>query len=207
MKKPLLLIGLLAALAVGWFLVSPLFIDRTVDEALPVAAQGPIDAGVLSPSFPSRAEVDAMAPAERDLRMAEVMELAAAMPDHAMDESMPPHAPTVIARGAFRDADAIHQGSGDAALYALPDGSHLVRFEKFRVTNGPALYVYLAEHPDPTEADQVSAGYVSLGQLKGNVGNQNYPIPDDVDVDVSKYGSVVIWCQLFGVLFSPAPLN
>ena len=48
-------------------------------------------------------------------------------------------------------------------------------------------------------------GYLSLGELKGNVGNQNYPIP--ADVDVAGYGSVVIWCELFDVLFSPAALE
>ncbi len=46
---------------------------------------------------------------------------------------------------------------------------------------------------------------MNLGKLKGNVGNQNYTIP--AGTDVSGFGSVVIWCQLFGVLFSPAALE
>ncbi|MEE8262035.1 MAG: DM13 domain-containing protein [Gammaproteobacteria bacterium] len=45
---------------------------------------------------------------------------------------------------------------------------------------------------------------MSLGQLKGNIGDQNYAIP--ADTEVSKYQSVVIWCEQFGVLFSPAKL-
>ena len=48
-------------------------------------------------------------------------------------------------------------------------------------------------------------GFVNLGKLKGNVGNQNYEVPDGVDI--SEYGSVVIRCELFGVLFSPAALT
>ena len=111
----------------------------------------------------------------------------------------------VVSQGEFRDADAIHKGSGNATLYRLDDGSHVVRLEDFRVTNGPALVVYLAGHPDPTSASDVTPSFVSLGKLKGNVGNQNYPVPSSVDV--SRFNSVVIWCELFDVLFSPAPLT
>lgn len=38
MKKPLLLTGLVLALAAGWWLGSPLFLDREVAEAAPAAA-------------------------------------------------------------------------------------------------------------------------------------------------------------------------
>ncbi len=41
----------------------------------------------------------------------------------------------------------------------------------------------------------------TLGKLKGDVGNQNYEIPEDTDI--SEYNSVVIWCEVFSVLFSP----
>ena len=81
----------------------------------------------------------------------------------------------------------------------------MVRFEDFRTTNGPALVVYLARHASPTSAaDVLDGGFVNLGKLKGNVGNQNYVIPAGTAID--DYNSVVIWCELFDVLFSPAPL-
>ena len=55
--------------------------------------------------------------------------------------------------------------------------------EDFRATNGPDLVVYLAKHPAPRVADDVTGGgFVSLGKLKGNVGNQNYDVPPDVDI-------------------------
>ena len=119
---------------------------------------------------------------------------------------MPTGGPALLASGEFVDADAIHKGSGRALLYALPDGRHVLRFEDFRTTNGPALVVYLAGHASPTSAaDVIDGGFLDLGKLKGNVGNQNYPIP--ADVDIADYGSVVIWCELFDVLFSPAALE
>jgi hypothetical protein len=81
--------------------------------------------------------------------------------------------PQVLVRGKFRDADSVHRGSGDAVLYRLADGSHLLRLENFRVTNGPDLAVYLVKHADPSNLDQVTSGFLNLGKLKGNVGNQN----------------------------------
>ena len=49
-----------------------------------------------------------------------------------------------------------------------------------------------------------NAGYVEVGKLKGNVGDQNYDVPDDVDL--AKYRAVTIWCNRFGVNFGTAPL-
>ncbi len=138
--------------------------------------------------------------------MNDIMDAAANAPDREASEAMPATAPRVIASGEFIDADPIHKGSGQALLYELPDGRHVVRFEDFRTTNGPALVVYLAKHPAPTSASDVSEnGFVRLGKLKGNVGNQNYAIP--AGTDIAEYNSVVIWCELFDVLFSPAALS
>ena len=50
-----------------------------------------------------------------------------------------------------------------------------------------------------------SEGYVELGKLKGNIGNQNYPIPEGVDP--TKFNAVVIYCKPFHVLFSVAKLR
>ncbi|HEY7743121.1 MAG TPA: DM13 domain-containing protein, partial [Burkholderiales bacterium] len=47
--------------------------------------------------------------------------------------------------------------------------------------------------------------FVDLGRLKAFKGSQNYPVP--AGVDPRKYGSIVIWCEQFGVLISPAALK
>lgn len=196
MMKILFALGAVLLLAVGAYLASPLFFDRTVDEEFPyMATDGRVDVDAVL----------AMPEGVRNEMRDDIMAAAAAAPEVAADDEMPEAGPVVLARGEFRDADAVHKGTGQAALYALPDGRHLVRFEDFRTTNGPDLVVYLAKHPSPTSAaDVVDNGYLSLGDLKGNVGAQNYDVPAGVAVE--EYGSVVIWCELFGVLFSPAPL-
>ena len=111
-----------------------------------------------------------------------------------------------VAMGSFKDADSFHRGSGAATIYRTPDGSEVLRLEDLNVTNGPALHVVLSTHPDPERSEQVKQeGYVDLGDLKGNRGNQNYPIPAGVDTSIHK--SVVIYCYPFQVVFSVATLG
>ena len=197
MKHIAIVLVVIMLLAGGWFFVSPLFIDQTVDEDFEFV----LDSGGVDMEM-----VMSMPEEKRQLMKQEIMDAAADSPDVPAAEDMPSATPTVIAQGQFVDADAVHKGSGTATLYELPDSRHVIRFEDFRTTNGPALVVYLAKHSSPTQASDVTdGGFVSLGKLKGNVGNQNYAVPDGVDI--GEYNSVVIWCELFGVLFSPASLE
>ena len=137
--------------------------------------------------------------------------MAAAMKDatpDAMAKSVtdPPAQPTKLKSGQFRDQDRFHTGSGSATIYRLADGSQILRLEDFQVTNGPDLRVYLTRAQNPEGAGEVTGpGHLELSKLKGNMGNQNYPIPDDADV--SAFNSVVIFCKPFKVIFSVAPLE
>ena len=93
--------------------------------------------------------------------------------------------------------DGIHDAQGDVMVLTLEDDSRYLRFENFKATNGPDLYVYLA-------TDDKASDFVNLGQLKANMGNQNYEIPSDVDL--SNYNKVLIWCKAFSVLFGSSEL-
>ena len=111
-----------------------------------------------------------------------------------------------LKEGQFEDQDRVHKGSGTATIYRGPDGSYLLRLENFDVTNGPDLHVILTPKRDPdSHGDVNTSGSADLGKLKGNRGNQNYPIP--ADVDVAAQGSVVIYCVPFQVIFSVATLE
>jgi hypothetical protein len=172
--------------ALGWWLFSPLLFDEEVDEAFPLAANA------LVPDDMTAEDVE------------NEMEDAADQPPVTADESMPEEGPTALREGVFRDADSFHQGSGRATIYELEDGSLVLRLEAFDVTNGPDLHVYLVPEPRPEGRDDIE-GYLDLGELKGNVGNQNYEIPGDAEI--GQFGSVVIYCQPFHVVFSTATLN
>jgi hypothetical protein len=94
--------------------------------------------------------------------------------------------------------DGIHNAEGIAKVIPLQQGSNILRLENFKATNGPDLYVYLG-------TDKSASDFVSLGRLKGNIGNQNYDIPGGTDL--SKYNTVLIWCKAFSVLFGSAQLT
>ncbi len=138
---------------------------------------------------------------EAVVMMEEVME-----ESQMMAQQQPASEVQAVAMGSFKDADAFHRGSGTATIYRTPDGAEVLRLEDLDVTNGPALHVVLSTHPDPERSEQVKQeGYVDLGDLKGNRGNQNYPIPAGVDTSIHK--SVVIYCYPFAVVFSVATLE
>ena len=149
MNRNILVILGVILLVAAWFFVSPLFIDKTVDEDFDfLTDDGRVDMQAVM----------AVSPDKRLAMMPEIMDAAASAPDRPAAESMPGDAPRALARGRFVDADAVHKGSGQAILYAVSGGQHVVRFEDFRTTNGPALVVYLARHPSPTEAGDVTDG-------------------------------------------------
>ncbi len=138
--------------------------------------------------------------------MADMME--AEVAEEVMADMMEAQSgPVKLRVGEFMDQDALHKGSGTATIYRTGDGSLLLRLENLDVTNGPDLRVLLSTHPDPDrKSDLEERGYVHLGKLKGNKGNQNYPI-EDVNVDPETVGSVVIYCMPFHVVFSVATLG
>ena len=87
----------------------------------------------------------------------------------------------------------------------MPDGQHILRLEGFETSNGPALFVYLSQNPADGEDGAFDDDYFDLGELKGNIGDQNYPIP--AEVDPLGYTSVVVWCDRFSVSFGAADLT
>lgn len=112
--------------------------------------------------------------------------------------------PVALASGRFHDVS--HKGSGTATIYQLADGKRVLRFSNFETSNGPDVVVYLVAAEDANDSATVTgAGFVSLGSLKGNVGDQNYDVP--ADLDLSKYKAVTIWCRRFSANFATAPLK
>lgn len=99
-----------------------------------------------------------------------------------------------------------HRGVGTATITRAADGQRWLRLTNFETSNGPDVHVYLVAAEDANDAATVtSAGFVALGPLKGNIGDQNYAIPAEVDLD--RYRAATIWCKRFGVNFATAPLR
>jgi hypothetical protein len=99
-----------------------------------------------------------------------------------------------------------HETKGTAAVFQLANGQKTLRITNFQTSNGPDVHVYLVAAQDAKDNDTVTrAGFVDLGSLKGNVGDQNYEVP--ANADLAKYRAVTIWCKRFSVNFGTAPLN
>ena len=98
-----------------------------------------------------------------------------------------------------------HPTEGTAAIYSMENSRRILRLTDFRTSNGPDVHVYLVAAPDAKDDATVkNAAFVDLGSLKGNIGDQNYDVPDTVDL--GKYRAVTIWCRRFSVNFGTAPL-
>jgi hypothetical protein len=111
---------------------------------------------------------------------------------------------SVVVSGNFHGV--AHKTAGRATIYQLADGKKILRFTNFETSNGPDVRVYLVAANDASDSDSVKrAGYMEVGALKGNLGDQNYELASDVDL--SKYRAVTIWCKRFSVNFATAPLS
>jgi hypothetical protein len=100
----------------------------------------------------------------------------------------------------------LHPTSGTATIYQMGDGTRVLRLTGFSTSNGPDVHVYMVAADDAKDVATVQqAGFVDLGVIKGNVGDQNYTLGGDLDL--AKYHAVSIWCKRFSVNFGAAALR
>ena len=123
----------------------------------------------------------------------------------ASDEAGPagPTARTV-AEGRFIGLE--HESSGRALVVETTEGQRFLRFDDFETSNGPDLVVYLSAKPaTPGDWYGYDRDFVELGALKGNLGSQNYELPEGLDLN--RYATAVVWCRRFEVGFAAATLS
>jgi hypothetical protein len=160
------LILVIPAGLVVWFAVAPYFRNVRVDEALPlvsVASTSSRAANATNATSATTAPTTATAPA----------------------------APVSVATGVFIGIG--HRARGGAAIYRLPNGSHIVRLEDIDIQNGPDYKLYLVAGAGQEEPGNGT----DLGALKGNQGSQNYAIP--AGTPLAGAHTVLVWCRAFSV--------
>ncbi|MEM7287987.1 MAG: DM13 domain-containing protein [Actinomycetota bacterium] len=192
-----LVVAGLAWLAFGFFGIHTAFFDNEVDEAGPVFASGAGASGLPSDAIDDDL-ADAMNDAmdEDDIPTVDEVDEESAMADGEIEI-------VTLAEGQFIDRS--HPAVGTALV--LNDGTdqRFLRFEDFATDNGPDLNVYLTTADADAPAGDFDDEFIDLGDLKGNIGSQNYEIPPDVDLE--RFDTVVIWCVRFGVAFGAADLE
>ncbi|MEM8744016.1 MAG: DM13 domain-containing protein [Pseudomonadota bacterium] len=111
----------------------------------------------------------------------------------------------LVAEGTFIHAnpsDPIHYGKGQVSVYE----KNVFLHEDFEVGPGPKFHVYLVPKAEiRSSGDLSNVMFVDLGRLRSFKGSQKYAIP--AGLDLSNFKSVVIWCEEFSVLISPADLK
>jgi hypothetical protein len=126
-------------------------------------------------------------------------------PPEAEDQLTQAESSKLLAKGEFihvNPNDPIHYGKGGVSVHE----NVVFLNEDFEVGPGPAFHVYLVPVANVRDAGQVTGTmFVDLGGLRAFKGSQKYPIP--AGVNLTKFPSVVIWCQQFSVLISPADLT
>lgn len=187
MKKIIVIIILVAIGTFAWWLIEPLLGDDVVNEELKVSERNISDNNEevfnnIIESESSEEKVDVVTEEPR------------------IEDPLPPAPePEIIVTeqkvysGNFKDADPSHRASGQVYI----EGNNL-SIANLNSTNVPDGFVYLS-------TDTNASDFISLGRLKGNVGNQNYSVPDGVDLE--KYNQVLIWCKAFSILVGSAEIN
>lgn len=108
----------------------------------------------------------------------------------------------LISEGSFESY--AHETKGTAFISEV-EGKQILSLKDFTTSNGPDVHVYLVKGSKADQTSVNSAGFIDLGVIKGNQGNQNYELP--AGTDLKEYSSVAIWCKRFGVDFGGATLN
>jgi hypothetical protein len=109
-----------------------------------------------------------------------------------------------LASGSFHGI--AHATKGTATVYRGANGGRILRLSDFSTSNGPDVHVYMVAADNAYDAATVEhAGFIDLGSMKGNIGDQDYTLGRDLDL--SKYRAVSIWCKRFSVNFGTAHLK
>jgi hypothetical protein len=182
-----------------WFQPQKLFIDDKVDQDAPVGAT-PITPATPSTSVAPTTPATTAAAAPATLPGTVAQTAPTVPPATASPTTVP--APVPPAPTQFVSLD--HGTTGNLLVLQDAEGVRYVRFEAFETDNGPDLFVYLSTNPVDGSEQAFDDDFVNLGRLQGNIGDQNYALPPDVDL--SRFQSVVVWCDRFNSAFGAAPL-
>lgn len=109
---------------------------------------------------------------------------------------------TILSTGSFESY--AHETKGMAQISEVK-GENILSLTNFKTSNGPDVHVYLVKGSNADQESVNKSGYLDLGIIKGNQGNQNYTIP--AGTNLSEYSAVAIWCKRFGVDFGGATLK
>lgn len=176
--------------------------NRYIDKFRNDIAERGVEVSTEPPDIPTVEEFDAMTDREKERLKRAVLDFFAQAPPQTVDEDLPVpvDASATIAQGDFVANEALATAEGRAAIVRPDGGKPLLRLEDFSITNGPGLAVYLAVSP----VGDVNVGFVSLGELKAEQGDQNYVIK--TKAPLGGFKSIVVYSEGLEIPYAVAPL-
>ena len=177
-------------LGIGYWLISPLWRSKKLDEPLPQPSAALSNTPVAQQTPEIKDNMDTMDTKTKQ----DFMQQTEKMKDKAMvkTDPMPSNQPHVLGEAPM--VSRAHDVAGKALIVQVGD-QKILRFENLQTINGPDLHIYLSAGLNVGDA-------IDLGSIRATEGNVNYTIP--AGTDTAKYRNVLIWCRPFGVLFSYA---
>ncbi len=164
-----------------------LFVDVRVADAIPAP-------GVSAPAAMTPVDMPTPAPGSSAASTASPTPTAPAGPVDLLGGSLISHE---------------HDTSGMVRVIENPDGTRQLALVGLSTSNGPDVHVWLSAGPVVEGRDgwytAASYDHVDLGPLRGNLGDQLYDIP--AELDLSTFRTVDLWCERFAVSFGAAALS
>ena len=201
--KTKIIIGIIIAVVVillGFYTISPLFINTEIDEPLPSITKSSLDVTKfmeMTGEEMSKAATQ-MTQEEKNIIMTNFAQQNTTVNENMIMIDEQNEIKTLFTGDFIGVGDGIHHTEGQVQILTLPDNSNILRLENFKSTNGPDVHLYLS-------TDKQASNFIDLGTLKANIGNQNYELENNINF--TKYNNVLIWCQPFSVLFGSADLE
>jgi hypothetical protein len=196
-------VAVVVALAVGLFALGRISDDATLSMGLTAAWFGVVLLAAAALAYRRRALAWPLAIGYAAVAVAAaVFVVAPTLFDKEVNERVVTAAGANMQLAAGSFASIAHDGRGTAAVVELPSGERKLTITDFETDSGPDLRLYVSTN-DPASGDL--GEFEDLGALKGNVGNQQYTLPRELDL--GRYSTVVVWCRAFSVAFTSARLE
>lgn len=184
-----IVIGIIAfaVLGIAYYLLSPLWNNKELDEASPLTQSSSTGSPTIKDNLETmtaemRQKFEQETNAMRDKTM-------------VMADKAPSGRARIVSQANFKPR--AHDVAGKALLIEQ-NGQYTLRFENFETINGPDVDIYLSSELGDSD-------FINLGDLKATKGNVNYSVP--AGTDITKYNKVLVWCRAFSILFSYAELQ
>ena len=181
-----------AAVAIAGTLIAGRGTRIAVLVTLAVLGIGSVAVGYVTSFRKDRVDEDVVAAGTRaptDVRVASLRS-EPAKPDRT--------GPVELSSGTVSGADG-HAGEGEARIVRTEEGDRVLTLTDFDVDAGPDVNVYLSESTAGID------GAIDLGNLKGEIGDQQYEIPDSADL--TRYDDLVLFCIPFTTRIATAELR